>query len=118
MHKNNKLFTKEIQSQKEAHEKPEFGMRYAPTHLTPNRCAWLYPQSLRMVIPPIAALHWGLFIFNPAGCGQSVLFYPQSLRFIGGYSYSILRIFARSIPPPIASLHWGLFIFSPSDLRS
>jgi fluoride ion exporter CrcB/FEX len=102
------------------------------------RVAWVSPCSL----PPIASLHWGLFIFNPSGCAGVAVFaapnrfaslgvihiqpfglrgcrrvrYPQSLRFIGGYSHSTLRVawVSSCSLPPIASLHWGLFIFNPS----
>ena len=54
--------------------------------------------------PPIASLHWGLLMFNPLGCTEErrFTFTPQSLRFIGGYSCSTLRVARKrgDLPSP------------------
>jgi len=48
----------------------------------------------------IIVLISGFYLFNPSGCGNRGAAYLQLLRFIGGYSYSVLGQFEIDIKNP------------------
>ena len=66
----------------------------------------------------MSCLDW---TFNPPGCGFGGSFCPQSLRFIGGYSYFVLRTaattkrfwikFKQTLKVQIATLNFWTFYF-------